>query len=72
MCAEGGCLCASIPVEQERRLKAGLVKQAFVTDGADDREARASHHLMNEDGVVVLHRQLLEQKIHPEAVASCC
>lgn len=38
---------------QHRRLKAGHVKQALATDGVDDRGAKASHPIMNEDGVVL-------------------
>lgn len=50
------------------------VKQIFATDGVDDRGARDSHHLMNEDGDLLLQGLLLGQKMqeHPEAVASCC
>ena len=71
MCTGGGCERASIPAEK-RKLKAGHVKQAFATNGADDRGTRASHHVMNEDGVVLLQGLFLEQKMHPETVTSCC
>jgi len=74
MYIEGGCECASVPAEEKRGLKAGHVKHAFATDGADDRAARAGHHLGNEDGVLLLQGLFLGQKMqkHSEAVASCC
>lgn len=55
---------------QQRGLKAGHAEQAFVTDGLTT--ARASHHLMTYDGVVLLQGSFLEQKTHSEAVTSWC
>lgn len=71
MCTREGCERASIPAAEKRRVKAGHAEQAFATNGADDRGARASHLLMNKDGVVLLQGLLWKEKMHPEVVTSC-
>lgn len=64
----GGCECASIPAEEESESSA-CVKKTFATNAIDNRGARASHHLMNEDGDLLLQGLFWGQKMqdHPEA-----